>query len=642
LPTSTAQIEFHHIMPGALTAARGTLLSIALRLSSFLLSQLTVRFVSAAALGKASVPLELLLSTTLFVGREGFRLALTKEIGNQTGGRQNTKTVNERDSAEKKRKNEGLNAAKDKLRRDRRDQQTINVSWLSVPLGTFLSILALLVHLYQCNSNDIGYVEEIDSKYSSLDYKLAGILYCIASFVESLSEPLVIRCLQQMDITTKAKAEGAALVMKSMSCFGCLHLTRRKWFVKIILTSMGSYPEEEAIDENFAVTAFGISQLVYAFVFTTVIYRKGRSSSSGIFWPKQLELSSNNPYSGRRGNKHATIKEALSSMSQNIDLHTLYLVFIFTLQGLFKHALTEADKIVLSTLSGSYDQGVYALAASYGGLAARLLLQPLEENARLLFSREGALVAEQMSKAGNPKENEKKSEACILLKDFEETYFFLIRVVLYIGLVFASIATNYTSVLLRLLAGSRWGSNAQASAALSAFCVYTAFLALNGVTEAFVYGVARSGSDVGKIGVVHAAVGVAFALIAPGLVKTWGVQGLVATNSIAMGMRSIYSIHYAKKYFSKAKETNITKGFWFCALPPVVVIGAFGASFLITKASKEYLYDAQIAAGNSWVVAGAQHIGVGILCVFVIAALSLWMETEIRLALSRFLKSKSD
>ena len=46
-----------------LTAARGTLLSIALRLASFILSQATVRFVSAAALGKASVPLELLLGT---------------------------------------------------------------------------------------------------------------------------------------------------------------------------------------------------------------------------------------------------------------------------------------------------------------------------------------------------------------------------------------------------------------------------------------------------------------------------------------------------------------------------------------------------------------------------------------------------
>ncbi len=54
------------------------------------------------------------------------------------------------------------------------------------------------------------------------------------------------------------------------------------------------------------------------------------------------------------------------------------------------------------------------------------------------------------------------------LRDLEDAYFFLVRVVLYIGLLFAAIGSNYSSVLLRLLAGSRWGSNHEASAALSA------------------------------------------------------------------------------------------------------------------------------------------------------------------------------
>ncbi|KAL7524491.1 hypothetical protein ACHAXR_001707 [Thalassiosira sp. AJA248-18] len=162
-----------------LTAARGTLLSIALRLTSFLLSQLTVRFVSVAALGKASIPLELLLSTALFVGREGFRLALTKEIGNdrddakQSG---NTTRNNELNNVEKSR---------------RRDQQIINVSWLSVPVGALLSMLALLIHLQNCNRNTPDSEHDTQTEYTLLDYKVAGMLYCLASFIESLSEPLV-------------------------------------------------------------------------------------------------------------------------------------------------------------------------------------------------------------------------------------------------------------------------------------------------------------------------------------------------------------------------------------------------------------------------------------------------------------------
>lgn len=100
-------------------------------------------------------------------------------------------------------------------------------------------------------------------------------------------------------------------------------------------------------------------------------------------------------------------------------------------QSVVKHVLTEGDKIVLASASTSfsartcssgssssstdgglalaidgigmygegiggerrgslYEQGVYAVASGYGSLAARLLFQPLEEAARLMFSQLGA------------------------------------------------------------------------------------------------------------------------------------------------------------------------------------------------------------------------------------------------------------
>ena len=99
------------------------------------------------------------------------------------------------------------------------------------------------------------------------------------------------------------------------------------------------------------------------------------------------------------------------------------------------------------------------------GLSARLLLQPLEENARLLFSRQGALVALGNDFSGKDSKNEARS---VTFQDLEDTYFSLLRVVLYIGFLFSAIGSNYSSVLLRLLAGSRWGSNPEASAALLA------------------------------------------------------------------------------------------------------------------------------------------------------------------------------
>jgi len=362
---------------------------------------------------------------------------------------------------------------------------------------------------------------------------------------------VVIRCLQRMDVATKARAEGAALLAKSVSCLCCLHLTRRG-------TNEGA---------GFAVTAFGISQLVYALTFTTIMYRKAMSSEGGIRWPRRVRPTTNakNPY--REEDSKATTNP-IAFASSNLDLRSLRLALAFTLQGLLKHALTEADRIVLSALAGSYDQGVYALASSYGGLAARMILQTVEENARLLFSRQGALAAaarERRRRRRNAESNieekekvegSKTKERDDPLAELERTHLTLLRLVLYVGLLFASFGTNYAPVLLRALAGERWGANAEASAALSAFCVYTAFLALNGIAEAFVYGVARSGADVGGIGAAHAVAGGVFAAVAPGLVNEYGAAGLVAANCVSMALRAAYSLWYARGYFARGGRSR--------------------------------------------------------------------------------------
>ena len=336
----------------AQTAARGTLLSIALRLLSFLLSQLTVRYVSASVLGKASIPLELLLSTSLFVGREGFRLALTREIDENDDENDENEDRREDDEAKKRRNIERDDAM--------RDQQIVNVSWLTVPVGAILSSLAMYTHLRGCDGSN----EDVTS--SSWDYELAGMLYCLASFVECISEPLVIRCMRRMDVATKARAEGAALIAKSLCCFVCLYYNGRGWHAGIIKAVGGHSGTDGAssMASDFSVTAFGISQLVYASVFTSIMYRGAWSSKGGIHWPKNIKESMSNPYSGADDGRHVSQHP---TRYRNFHGRTLYLVFVFTLQGLFKHALTEADKFVLSRCAGSYDQGVYALAASYGG-----------------------------------------------------------------------------------------------------------------------------------------------------------------------------------------------------------------------------------------------------------------------------------
>lgn len=168
-------------------------------------------------------------------------------------------------------------------------------------------------------------------------------------------------------------------------------------------------------------------------------------------------------------------------------------------------------------------------------------------------------------------------------------------------------------------------------------CVLTAFLALNGITEAFVYGIARSGSEVGKIGVAHAIVGLVFAFITPSLVKSHGAIGLVTANCISMLMRSIYSLNFARGYFAPAGGHGGRTSVLFRILPNGIVVIAFAASFVLTRLSAQ-AFDVQIANGNNWVLAGAQHIGVGVLSVVVTAVLTCWSERDIRGAIMTLVK----
>lgn len=64
-------------------AARGTLFTLILRLISFVCTQLTIRALDPSALG-TNIQLELLLTTILFISREGFRLALTQNVVAET------------------------------------------------------------------------------------------------------------------------------------------------------------------------------------------------------------------------------------------------------------------------------------------------------------------------------------------------------------------------------------------------------------------------------------------------------------------------------------------------------------------------------------------------------------------------------
>lgn len=513
-------------------AARGTLATLMLRLLSFVCTQYTIRVLDPGALGRASVQMELLLTTCLFLSREGFRLAMTRNIS----------------------------------------EENASVAWLSIPTGTVVIFLAFLFQQYATGQS----LNESDSGNDNTDFYVAGILFCFASWIEVLGEPAALHALRRMDVTLKASAEGIATICKTFSTV-------------LFLRYLGS---------EWSVTSFGLSQIAYAITYTIYLYLR---TWGKLAFPRL----------------------------EGVDGKTCYLVLVFTLQGCFKHFLTEGDRIVLTALSDNYNQGVYAMGSAYGGIAARILFQPIEENCRLLWSRFA----------------EEKGHARL-----EQSYQVVIKGVLYVGFVFCFLAVNYTEIVLNILAGRKWGHNTEAVNVLSLFCVYTAFLAWNGTSEAFVYALASSGSDVGMLGFAHTFVGIVFAISAPIAIQNSGTVGLVVINCICMFLRSSFSVYYAANYFSKRKNESLSKSIRMLLtgmFPKPIVTASFIASCIITRYSMIVMRSNAVRKGyevgsKAWFILSLQHIGVGISCAIVTLSLAFSQERKFRQDLVRLRNGKAD
>lgn len=231
---------------------------------------------------------------------------------------------------------------------------------------------------------------------------------------------------------------------------------------------------------------------------------------------------------------------------------------LFTLkwQSLQKLILQEGEKFVLFGVSTLADQGIYAVVNNLGSLVARFLFQPLEEISFSIFSA--------YAKARDTKP--------------ENLRFFrmLTKLMILICLYFLTFGPSYSYLLIQLLYGSKY-SQTDAPMVLKVYCLYVCFMAINGITEAFVNSVA--GSDELKffnwMMIVFSTV---FVLASIFLVTRLQTAGLVLANCINMGMRIFFSLRFINQYFSDQGQSIID---W----PQKSLLLHFLITFIITNIS---------------------------------------------------------
>jgi oligosaccharide translocation protein RFT1 len=176
------------------------LLQLFSRAFTFGLNQALLRLATPQTFGTAAIQFELLLSTILFLSREGVRNALLR-------------------SSVKHEKNDSDVALAD------------NISLIPVFLGVPISGLTAFVYVQSASTTTA----------SQPHFHLSVAIYALAAILELLSEPLYIRAQNELRLKVRVRAEGAAVVFKSVVTFLVLAFASGEWALMAFAAGQAAY-----------------------------------------------------------------------------------------------------------------------------------------------------------------------------------------------------------------------------------------------------------------------------------------------------------------------------------------------------------------------------------------------------------------
>lgn len=503
------------VQPQHGNASSGTIyliiIQVASRALTFAGNQIVLRYLSPQLLGIA-VQLELYSVSVLYFSRESLRVALQRQPGRGDVPAQiDTKPTSPAQA--------------------RQTQVILNLSYLAIALGIPLAIA--LGWLYSRGQSSNIQIQE--SPYFGLSLQI----YAIATIIELLSEPCFVVIQERLLYKSRARSETIAAVFRcAATCLTAFVASQRHL--------------------RSSVLPFAIGQIVYAVCLTTghltTVLPLARQDGFSML-PTVVERSSN--YLASR------FCRPLVSLAS-----TLYA------QSVFKQILTQGDALILGFLASLEDQGAFALASNYGGLAARLLFQPIEESSRNTFGR----LLSRVDKDGKV-ESQSLKAAVRQLSDMLHLYGI-------IAVLSSCLLYTVLPLLVQILVGPAWFTPDIANI-LSTYCYYIPFMAYNGILDAFVTSVATPAQLRQQslwMGAFTAGyLGAAYVLLN---VLDLGARGLVLGNILNMLLRIVWSSGFIRGYM---KENNITINVIKEVLPRpgIFVVGTVAASIMRRKSLED-------------------------------------------------------
>ncbi|PQE27520.1 oligosaccharide translocation rft1 protein [Rutstroemia sp. NJR-2017a BBW] len=458
------------------TTAGGASLLIALQAGSraltFIVNQILLRYLSPELLA-ISTQLEVYCISILFFARESLRVAIQRQTDSndaEPGKDAGRGHVDSRTAAGK-------------------SQAIVNLSYISILLGVGFTVFMEWSYLHA------GKSDVVDAPYFQESLRLYGI----AAILELLAEPCFVVVQQKSTFKIRAAAESIATVSRCIATCGlAVWAAQNQRYIGVLPFAVGQGTYAVSI---LLVYYWGVWNIAFANGFSLMIKPIYRSSGNVTFYFSKpiLQLGAS--------------------------------LFV---QSLVKHFLTQGDTILIVAMASQTAQGIYALASNYGGLVARLVLQPVEEMSRNYF---GKLLS---VPDGDPPKNTIEKAIADLQR--------LLQAYLLLSVIVMAIGPTAAPLLINMLAGPRWQASG-AGHVLAWYCYYIPLLAVNGISEAFVSSVATK-TEVYKQSIWMTAFSMGFGCAAYLFlgVMDLGAEGLVLANMVNMLLRIVWSGIFIKKY----------------------------------------------------------------------------------------------
>jgi hypothetical protein len=283
-------------------------LQLASRLVTFALNQTLLRLTTPAAFGTATIHLELLVHTIVFLSGEGIKDATLRAY------------------------------SEDKVTADQR-QRLVNASYVPLFICGPLAVVCCLAYM-RLSAPDIS---------KQPFFGLTVVLYGVAAVFELASLPFFIRARARLDTRLRVTVEGSAVLLKAITAL-------------IVMYYMKG---------NGSLLAYGLGQIVYGGTLLarySYAYAQEQEGTSAKF--AKIVKASDEKYVLSVGPSTEQIRLTagclFSAEISYFDPSTLNVAYALTKQSVVLLLLSEGDKFVVAKVSPVEDQGGYAAALNYG------------------------------------------------------------------------------------------------------------------------------------------------------------------------------------------------------------------------------------------------------------------------------------